>query len=67
LQRHFLALAIRPYLLYIIKMKIGKLILKWWCQVLLVLIAAIILYAIWHSQQNVNAIEKELHRTKTNH
>jgi type II secretory pathway component PulF len=44
------------------KMNISKLIARWWWLVIVLLFLLALLYFIWHSQQRVNAIDKELYR-----
>ncbi|HVF98071.1 MAG TPA: hypothetical protein VM871_12145 [Flavisolibacter sp.] len=44
------------------KMKAGKIIARWWWLVLVLLFAFTLLYFIWNSQRQVNALDKELHR-----
>lgn len=43
-------------------MKAVKLIITWWWLILMLLFSLVILYFIWHSQLQVNTIDKELNR-----
>lgn len=46
------------------KMNAGKLIARWWWLLVVLLFSATLLYFIWTSQRQVNALDKELHRPK---
>jgi len=44
------------------KMKTVKLIARWWWLILILLFSATLLYFIWTSQQQVNALDRQLTR-----
>jgi hypothetical protein len=46
------------------KMETGKLITRWWWLLLVLLFFVTLVYLIWHSQRQLDTIDKELNRPK---
>jgi hypothetical protein len=46
------------------KMKAGKLISRWWWLIVVLLFSFTLIYFIWNTQRQVNALDKELQRPK---
>jgi len=47
------------------KMKAGKLIARWWWLLMVVLFFFTVVYMLWHSQRQVDAIDEKLSQPKT--
>jgi type II secretory pathway component PulF len=45
-------------------MKAGKLISRWWWLIVVLLFSFTLIYFIWNTQRQVNALDKELQRPK---